>query len=196
MHFLKSISVFCGSSNGNDDSFFDQATALGAFLAEKNITIVYGGAKVGLMGAVADGALSGNGKVIGIIPDFIKTKEIAHGELTELIEVQSMHERKMLMYEKSDGAIVLPGGFGTMDEMFELLTWGQLGLHQMPIGILNVEGYYDDLIKFLDLMVAKNLLRLSNRQMLLVSNNIEDLYDKMVSYEAPLKAKWINQDQV
>ena len=102
----------------------------------------------------------------------------------------------MLMYEKSDGAIILPGGFGTMDEMFELLTWGQLGLHQMPIGILNVEGYYDDLIKFLDLMVAKNLLRLSNRQMLLVSNNIEDLYDKMVSYEAPLKAKWINQDQV
>jgi len=196
MHFLKSISVFCGSSNGNDDNFVDQATALGAFLAQKNITIVYGGAKVGLMGAVADGALSGYGKVIGIIPDFIKTKEIAHGGLTELIEVHSMHERKMLMYEKSDGAIILPGGFGTMDEMFELLTWGQLGLHQMPIGILNVEGYYDDLITFLDLMVAKNLLRLSNRQMLLVSNNIEDLYDKMVSYEAPLKAKWINRNQV
>jgi len=196
MHFLKSISVFCGSSNGNDDNFVDQATALGAFLAQKNITIVYGGAKVGLMGAVADGALSGYGKVIGIIPDFIKTKEIAHGGLTELIEVHSMHERKMLMYEKSDGAIILPGGFGTMDEMFELLTWGQLGLHQMPIGILNVEGYYDDLITFLDLMVAKNLLRLSNRQMLLVSNNIEDLYDKMVAYEAPLKAKWINRNQV
>ena len=196
MHFLKAISVFCGSSNGNDDNFVDQATALGAFLAQKNITIVYGGAKVGLMGAVADGALSGYGKVIGIIPDFIKTKEIAHGGLTELIEVHSMHERKMLMYEKSDGAIILPGGFGTMDEMFELLTWGQLGLHQMPIGILNVEGYYDDLITFLDLMVAKNLLRLSNRQMLLVSNNIEDLYDKMVSYEAPLKAKWINRNQV
>lgn len=196
MHNLKSLSVFCGSSNGNDDQFYSEATALGIFLAEKHITIVYGGAKVGLMGAVADGALSRNGKVIGVIPDFIKTKEIAHDGLTELVEVKSMHERKTLMYEKSDGAIILPGGFGTMDEMFELLTWGQLGLHQMPIGILNVAGYYDDLIKFLDMMVTKNLLRLSNRQMLLVGNDVNDLYDKMVHYTAPLKAKWINQNQV
>ena len=196
MNNIQSLSIFCGSSAGNVDAFYKDAIALGKYLAGRQITIVYGGAKVGLMGAVADGAISANGQVIGVIPDFIKNKEIAHEGLTQLIEVKSMHERKTIMHEKSDGAIILPGGFGTLDEMFELLTWGQLGLHTKPIGILNTSGYYDDLMRFLDSMVTKNLLRMSNREMILVSNQIEDLLEQMLHYEAPLKAKWITQEQV
>jgi uncharacterized protein (TIGR00730 family) len=196
MNNIQSLSIFCGSSAGNVDAFYKDAIALGKYLAGRQITIVYGGAKVGLMGAVADGAISANGQVIGVIPDFIKNKEIAHEGLTQLIEVKSMHERKTIMHEKSDGAIILPGGFGTLDEMFELLTWGQLGLHTKPIGILNTSGYYDDLMRFLDSMVTKNLLRMSNREMILVSNHIEDLLEQMLHYEAPLKAKWITQEQV
>ena len=196
MNNIQSLSIFCGSSAGNVDAFYKDAIALGKYLAGRQITIVYGGAKVGLMGAVAEGAISANGQVIGVIPDFIKNKEIAHEGLTQLIEVKSMHERKTIMHEKSDGAIILPGGFGTLDEMFELLTWGQLGLHTKPIGILNTSGYYDDLMRFLDSMVTKNLLRMSNREMILVSNQIEDLLEQMLHYEAPLKAKWITQEQV
>lgn len=196
INIIKSISVFCGSSPGNNDNYFKDAYDLGVFLAENSIKLVYGGAKVGLMGAVADGALSKNGRVVGIIPDFLQNKEIAHDGLTELIIVKSMHQRKSKMDELSDGAIVLPGGFGTMDEMFELLTWGQLGLHKKPIGILNTDGFYDDLIVCLDNMVSKNLLRQSNRDMLLVGKDIKSLFNKMEVYEAPLKAKWIERGEV
>jgi uncharacterized protein (TIGR00730 family) len=192
MNKIESVSVFCGSSAGNDDAFLRDAFALGKFLASKGIRLVYGGARVGLMGAVADGALSLNGSVVGVIPDFLRNKEIAHTGLTELITVKSMHERKTIMNDMSDGAIVLPGGFGTMDEMFELLTWGQLGLHKKPVGILNVSGYYDDLITFMDNMVLKNLLRTFNRNMVLVSNDINTLFEQMIAYDAPLKAKWIS----
>ena len=133
MNQIHAVSVFCGSSSGNEGIFETSARKLGEFLAKNNITLIYGGAKVGLMGAVADGAILSGGNVVGVIPDFIRNKEIAHEGITELIIVKSMHERKTIMYEKSDGAIILPGGFGTMDEMFELLTWGQLGLHTKPI---------------------------------------------------------------
>ena len=190
-NILTSISVFCGSSPGNNDLYYQEAYHLGVFLAESNIKLVYGGAKVGLMGAVADGALSKGGTVVGVIPDFLLNKEIAHDGLTELKVVQSMHQRKSIMDELSDGAIILPGGFGTMDEMFELLTWGQLGLHKKPIGILNTDGFYDDLIACLDKMVSKNLLRQTNRDMLLVSQDIITLFGMMKTYEAPMKAKWM-----
>lgn len=196
MNELRSVAIFCASSLGSDACFQEDAFSLGRFLAGQNIDIVYGGAKVGLMGALANGALSVNGRVIGIIPDFLKDKEVAHDSLTELIVVKSMHERKMIMFEKSNGAIVLPGGFGTLDEMFELLTWGQLGLHKKPVGILNVKGYYDLLITFIENMVSQNLLRKSNQDMLLVSNDISELIEKMKNYEAPDKAKWISKDQV
>lgn len=196
MPAIHSVSVFCGSSAGNDVIFYDQAYALGQFCASKDITIVYGGAKVGLMGAMADGTLAANGRVVGIIPDFIKNKEIAHEGLTELIEVKSMHERKTLMYHRSEGAIILPGGFGTMDEMFELLTWGQLGLHTKPIGILNIGGYYTELMKFLDIMVEKNFLRIANREMVLIADNIEELFVLMENYVPQVKAKWISPEQV
>jgi len=196
LNSLKNISVFCGSSRGNSDSFMEGAVAMAEFLADQGIAIVYGGAKVGLMGAVADAALRKNGKVIGVIPDFIKSKEIAHEGLTELITVTSMQERKTIMHEKSDGAIILPGGFGTLDEMFELLTWGQLGLHTKPIGILNIDGFYDDLIQCMDNMVRSGFLRMSNREMLLIENDIETLFDAMVNYQPPMKPKWIDLDQV
>ena len=196
MNTLNALSVFCGSSSGNDDAYINEGYQLGQYMAENNITLVYGGSRVGIMGAVADGAIAGKGNIIGVIPEFIKNKEIAHDGVTELIEVDSMHDRKMIMHQKSDGAIILPGGFGTLDKMFELLTWGQLGLHQKPIGILNIQGYFDCLIDFMDHMVSKNMLRVSNREMVLVSNNIENLIHRMNIYEAPVKPKWLEQNQV
>jgi len=196
LNSLNTISIFCGSSRGNGDLFIDDAKALAEFLAERGIAIVYGGAKVGLMGAVADAALRKNGTVIGVIPDFIKSKEIAHEGLSELITVSSMQERKTIMHEKSDAAIILPGGFGTLDVMFELLTWGQLGLHTKPIGILNTDGYYDDLVNCMDKMVSSGFLRGSNRDLLLIDKNIENLYNAMISYQPPRKAKWLDLDQV
>jgi uncharacterized protein (TIGR00730 family) len=193
---IKTISVFCGSSVGNKEKYFDEAYTMGKFLAEADINIIYGGAKVGLMGAIADGALKSGGTVTGVIPDFLRHKEIAHEDLSELIIVKSMHERKMVMFEKSDGAIVLPGGFGTLDEMFELLTWGPLGLHKKPVGILNILGYYDQLISFITHTVNEGLLRKTNRDMLLISENQEKLIQLMSNYVAPRKAKWINKDQI
>jgi uncharacterized protein (TIGR00730 family) len=143
---MKRITVFCGSSSGTEEIYTTQATLLGETLAIRNIELVYGGAKVGLMGAVADGVLNQGGKVIGVLPNFLGAKEIAHPKLTELILVATMHERKTKMNDLCDGVIVLPGGFGTLDELFEMLTWAQLGLHKKPIAILNVDGYYDALI--------------------------------------------------
>jgi uncharacterized protein (TIGR00730 family) len=155
---------------------------------------VYGGANVGLMGAVADGVLSKGGKVIGVLPKFLKTKEIAHENLTELILVDTMHERKTTMHELCDGVIALPGGFGTLEEFFEMLTWGQLGLHQKPIAILNIEGFYDLLNEFVQTMVDKGFLKELNQQMLLVSDNIEELLEKMENYKAPTVGKWITKE--
>ena len=193
---MKRITVFCGSSLGNEKKFKAQAFLLGQTLAKQNIELVYGGAKIGLMGAVADGVLSGGGKVIGVIPAFLKSKEVAHEGLTQLITVQSMHERKTKMNDLCDGVIALPGGFGTLEELFEMLTWSQLGLHGKPIAILNVDGYYDALCEMIQTMVNKGFLKVINQQMLLVSNNMEELLEKMKNYVAPLVGKWINENTV
>ncbi|HEY1164083.1 MAG TPA: TIGR00730 family Rossman fold protein [Chitinophaga sp.] len=192
---MKSITVFCGSSFGNDNIFESQAKALGQALAKKGIHLVYGGAKVGLMGAVADGALAAGGKVYGVLPNFLRTKEIGHEGLTELILVESMHERKTKMHGLCDGVIALPGGFGTMEELFEMLTWAQLGLHKKPIGLLNVDGFYEPLITLADSMVARGFLKTTYRQMLLVSDNIDDLLNQMNNYVAPAVGKWIEKDK-
>lgn len=189
---MKRITVFCGSSFGTDNVYKSQATLLGQTLAKRNIELVYGGANVGLMGAVADGVLDDGGKVIGVLPNFLKSKEIAHEQLTELILVDSMHERKSKMNELSDGVIALPGGFGTLEEFFEMLTWGQLGLHKKPIAVLNIDGFFDSLIDLVQTMVDKGFLKQVNQQMLLVSDNIEDLLDQMNNYAAPTAGKWIN----
>ena len=188
---MKSVAVFCGASSSNDKTFTEKAYALGQFLAQNEIALVYGGAKVGLMGAVADGALSAGGKVTGVLPGFLSGKEIAHEGLTELITVETMHERKMRMYELSEGFIVLPGGFGTFEEVFEILTWQQLGLHGWPVGFLNVDGYYDHLSAQFEHMKSKELLTESHRDMAIFDDNQESLIQKMNDYEAPEAPKWI-----
>jgi uncharacterized protein (TIGR00730 family) len=193
---MKRITVFCGSSFGTEEIYKEQATLLGQTLAKQNIELVYGGANVGLMGAVADGILNEGGKAIGVLPNFLRSKEIAHLGLTELILVESMHERKTKMNDLCDGVIALPGGFGTLEELFEMLTWAQLGLHKKPIAILNINGFYDALVELTKVMVEKGLLKDVNQQMLLVSDNIDDLLDQMKNYVAPTTGKWIDKDQV
>lgn len=192
---MKRITVFCGSSFGTEEIYKEQAILLGQTLAKQNIELVYGGANVGLMGAVADGILNEGGKAIGVLPNFLRSKEIAHLGLTELILVESMHERKTKMNDLCDGVIALPGGFGTLEELFEMLTWAQLGLHKKPIAILNINGFYDPLIELTQTMVEKGLLKEANKTMLLVSDNIDDLLDKMRNYIPPTTGKWIDKDK-
>lgn len=193
---MKRIAVFCGSSVGTDDIYKSQAQLLGKTLARQSIELVYGGAKVGLMGAVADGILSEGGKAIGVLPHFLKSKEVAHEHLTELILVDSMHERKTRMNELSDGVIALPGGYGTLEEFFEMLTWAQLGLHKKPIAVLNIDGFYDPLIVLTQSMVDKGFLKQVNQQMILVSDKIDELLNKMKHYIAPSVEKWITKEKV
>ena len=193
---MKRITVFCGSSSGTEEIYTTQATLLGQTLAKRNIELVYGGANIGLMGAVADGVLNNGGKAIGVLPNFLRSKEIAHKQLTELILVDTMHERKTKMNDLSDGVIALPGGFGTLDELFEMLTWAQLGLHKKPIAILNIDGYFDSLIIFIQTMTDKGLLKEANQQMLLVSDSIDDLLDKMENYVPPTVGKWIDKKDI
>lgn len=193
---MKSITVFCGSSFGTEEIYKDQAVLLGQTLAKQNIKLIYGGANVGLMGAVADGVLNAGGEAIGVLPDFLRSKEIAHLGLTELIFVESMHERKTKMNDLCEGVIALPGGFGTLEELFEMLTWAQLGLHKKPIAILNINGFYDSLIELTKTMVEKGLLKDVNQKMLLVSDNIDDLLNQMKNYTAPTVGKWIEKKEL
>ena len=192
---LQSIAVFCGSSRGRKAVYRDQARELGRVLAARKIEIIYGGAKVGLMGHLAEGALSGDGKVTGVIPGFLKEKEIAHDSLDRLIEVDSMHERKKMMHELSDGVIALPGGYGTLEEFFEMMTWAQLGLHHKPVALLNVDGFYDPLNQLADNMSEQGFLNHVNRAMLIVSDQISTLLEKMEQYVAPKTDKWSNKKE-
>ncbi len=192
---MKSITVFCGSSFGTEEIYKEQAVLLGQTLAKQNIKLIYGGANVGLMGAVADGVLNAGGEAIGVLPNFLRSKEIAHLGLTELILVESMHERKTKMNDLCEGVIALPGGFGTLEELFEMLTWSQLGLHKKPIAILNINGFYDSLIDLTKTMVEKGLLKDVNQKMLLVSDNIDDLLHQMKNYVAPTVGKWVDKDK-
>lgn len=168
---------------------------MGTMLAMEGITIVYGGAKVGLMGAVASGALQHGGTVIGVLPRFLQSKEIAHPGLSELILVESMHERKNKMNELCDSVIALPGGYGTMDEFFEMLTWAQLGLHQKPVALLNTARFYDPLITMVHSMMEKGFLKPVNRDMLIYSDNIDELLHKMRNYIPPVVEKWITKEK-
>ncbi len=193
---MKSISVFCGSSEGNDEFIISQAYKLGVEFAKKQVTLVYGAAKIGIMGQVAKGVIDNHGKTIGVIPEFLKIKEVYHPNLTELIVTKHMHERKVIMYEKSDGFIILPGGFGTMDEFFEITTWGQLGLHKKPIGILNLNGFYNDLLALAHTMVKKGFLKQTNLDAVVVDTTIEGLLNKMNNYKPLSTPKWINMEQI
>lgn len=196
MNNLDKICVFCGSSDGNDLAITDAAVKLGEIFAERNITLVYGAAKIGVMGTIAKSVLDNSGKVIGIIPNFLKKKEVVHLGLTELITTENMHERKLKMQEQSDGFIALPGGMGTLEELFEIITWLQLGLHQKPIGLLNINGFYNDLIKMLETMVRKGFLSMDNYNLLLVDSNPKELLKKMEDFKTPQLPKWLNSDRI
>ena len=188
--------VFCGSSAGSKEEYVKSATALGEALAGRNIGVVYGGAKVGLMGAIADGALSKGGEVVGVLPHFLADVELGHKGLTALYFVDTMHERKAKMDELSDGIIALPGGYGTLEEFFEVLTWGQLGLHKKPIALFNVGGFYNPLLQMMDTMVDQGFLKEENKKMVLVSEDIDDLLQQMETYEAPKVGKWVVRKEV
>ncbi|GAB3839518.1 LOG family protein [Hymenobacter jeollabukensis] len=188
---MNSIAVYCGSSAGTDERFRQHATEVGQLFAQRHITLVYGGGNVGLMGAVADATMLGGGQAIGVIPGFLKDKEVAHLGLTTLEVVENMHQRKLRMAELAEGFIAMPGGFGTLEELFEVLTWGQLGLHRKPVGLLNVAGFYDALITLLDHMTAQGLLRAENRGQLLVADNVTELLALMQAWQPANVEKWL-----
>lgn len=183
---MDKIAVYCGSCSGTDPIYSETASLLGKTLALNNIELVYGGARVGLMGAVADGALAHQGKVTGILPRFLHERELVHPGLTELILVDTMHERKAMLSELSDGMIALPGGYGTFEELFEVLAWGQLGLHKKPVGLLTINGFYDSLLLQIATMAEKGFMKEENLQRLLCSDSIEVLLDRMGAYIAPV----------
>lgn len=193
---MQTLCVFCGSSSGHDSIHAQTAAWIGQSLAEQQIHLVYGGGNVGLMGILADAALAYGGRVTGIIPHFLAQWEVAHRNLSTLIFTETMHERKAQMAELADGFVALPGGFGTLDELFEILTWAQLRLHQKPIGLLNVGGYFDPLLTMIDTMVERGFLKSQNRDLLHVSTSFESLLDSMRA--APLTAaeKWVDSEKI
>jgi uncharacterized protein (TIGR00730 family) len=188
---LENICVYCGSNAGRQPIYAEQAKEFGRTLAERGLGLVYGGSSAGIMGIVADAVLAHGGRAIGIIPEVLVKKELAHKGLTELHVVGSMHERKMMMAEKADGFVALPGGVGTFEEIFETWTWAQLGLHAKPCGLLNIAGYYDKLAAFLDHTVEEAFMRPQHRAMLVVENEAGALLDRFAAYEAPTVTKWI-----
>lgn len=190
MTIIKRLAVFCGASLGTEAIYAETARNLATVLAQNNIELVYGGGRVGLMGEIANAMLQQQGKVIGVIPQFLMDKELGHSA-TDLHIVNSMHERKALMEELADGFILLPGGAGSLDEFFEIFTWAQLGLHGKPCGILNVDHYYDDLLKFLDQAVAKNFINIIHRKMIIVENSPQLLLEAFANYQAPEQKRWM-----
>lgn len=187
----KSICVFAGSSFGIDPEFGEAARELGYLLATEGYKLIYGGASVGLMRAIADAALERGGTVIGVMPEFLIAKEVAHKGLTQMKITASMHERKKVMAELSDGFIALPGGLGTLEEFFEVLTWAQLALHSKPCGLLNVNGYYDSLLVFLDTAVDRGLLSANNRSFFLADSDVSRLVWRMAYHRPSLESKWL-----
>ncbi len=192
---MRSIAVFCGSSIGTDPAFAEAARVVGKAIAWRGYKLVYGGGSVGLMGVVADAALSAGGAVHGVIPVALHEKEVGHKGLTHLDIVANMHERKARMAELSDGFIALPGGIGTFEEIFEIWTWAQLGYHDKPCGFLNVAGYYDALIGFLDASVAKGFVRSNHRAMVAVETDIDVLINGFENYTPPQTVKWVGPGQ-
>ena len=193
---MKKITVYCGANVGNNPIFAEQAYLLGKTLAQQQIGLVYGGGRVGLMGIIANAVMENGGEVIGVIPQFLSTKEIEHNDITEVIKVDTMHQRKSILFDLSDAFIAMPGGFGTMDELFEMLTWAQLGLHKKPIGLLNIDGFYDAFLTMLTTMVNKQFLRVENQQMRVHSSDIQSLLHQLKNYQAPEVTKWISKEDV
>jgi uncharacterized protein (TIGR00730 family) len=192
---MKSLAVFCGSSLGSDAAYALAAVALGKLLAREEIGLIYGGGNIGLMGKVATAALEAGGRVTGVIPRFLMEKEIGKIDLLDLRIVDSMHERKALMAELAEGFVALPGGFGTLEELSEILTWGQLGLHAKPLGLLNVNGFYDDFLAFLDNAVKRGLIKQKHRELLLTAEEPADLLERMRAWKPVVEKKWITPEK-
>ncbi len=190
---MKKICVYCGSSSGKGDAYLVAADKLADALVSRGLELVYGGASIGIMGARASAVMERGGSVIGIMPQALMRREIGNDHLTELQVVDSMHERKAAMADQSDGFIALPGGMGTFEELFEILTWAQLGFHNKPVGLLNIDGYYDHLIQFLDHAVEQGLLRQQHRDLLRVQQDPGTLLDNFLSEPAPLLDIWIER---
>lgn len=190
---FRRIAVYCGSSGGVGNQYLDAARAAGTYLAQHGIDVVYGGGRVGMMGAVANAALDAGGKVYGVIPEKLKTREIAHDGLTELFVVEGMHPRKTMMADMADGFIALPGGWGTLEEIFEVVTWTQLNYHKKPVGLLNARGYYDHLIRFLDHAAAEGFIRPIHRPLLTSAESLEVLLDRMAKTAIPELGRWIDK---
>ncbi len=195
MRELKRICVFCGSSSGGHPDYANAARELGQSLAGQHIGLVYGGAKVGLMGQIAEAVLAAGGEVIGVIPKHLEAREVAHRGLTDLRIVSSMHERKSLMADLSDGFIALPGGLGTLEELFEIATWAQLGIHEKPLGVLNVRGYYDRLMGFLDDAVEERFVRMEHRSLIAIQDDPEALVEALRAFEPKPVAKWLDRSE-
>ena len=189
----QSICVFCGSSSGANSAYRGAATELGGLLAAQGRRLVYGGGNVGLMGVVADAVLASGGAVVGVIPQHLLDLEVGHQELTELRVVHSMHQRKQQMSELADAFVLLPGGLGSLEEFFEIWTWGQLGLHRKPYGILNVAGYFDALLAFLDHAAEERFLRPEHRRLVVVAEDSADLLGKLDRAQAPALPKWVDR---
>ena len=192
---VKRICVYCGSNSGARPAYAEAARAFGTVLARREFGLVYGGGRVGLMGIVADAVLAAGGDVIGVIPEALATKEVAHLGLKDLRVVKSMHERKALMVELADAFVALPGGFGTLDEFCEVLTWAQLGLHRKPHGLLNLEGFYDSLLALFDHAVAEQFIRPIHREMVIAEKDPERLLDLLAKAHPPKLHKWIDRDR-
>lgn len=190
---MKKVAVFCGSSLGFNEIYKNEAIKLGDHFADNNIGLVYGGGKIGMMGILADTILNKKGEVIGVIPGLLRHEEVAHANITEMIVTKTMSKRKVKISKLVDGYIALPGGFGTLDEIFEALTLNQLGIEQKPVGILNTNGFFNYLLKQLDVMVTEGYLKQSNKEMLIISESIDDLISQMFNYKAPKLSAVINK---
>lgn len=193
---MKRIAVFCGSSIGFNPIYAKSAKELGLYMAKKNIGLVFGGGKIGMMGVIADTVLENKGEVIGVIPNLLRHEEVAHTKITQMIVTKKMSKRKVKISKLVDGYIALAGGFGTLDEIFEALTLGQLGIENKPVGILNTNGFYDNVLRQLDLMVKEGFLKGDNREMFLSSSSVEELIFKMDNYKAPTVSKVVNNSLV
>jgi uncharacterized protein (TIGR00730 family) len=192
---FKRVCVYCGSNSGSRRSYEHAAEAMGRTLAKRGVELVYGGGRVGLMGTLANATLEAGGNVIGVIPEALMAKEVAHLGLKDLRVVKSMHERKAMMVSLSDAFIALPGGFGTLEEFCEVLTWAQLGEHRNPHGLLNVDGFYDGFLKFLDHAVAEKFIRSVHRELVITEKDPEKLLDLMSQAKLPDLSKWIDQEE-
>ena len=192
---LRRVCVFCGASPGSRPAYADAARGVGRLLAARGVGLVYGGGHVGLMGMVADAVLAAGGEAIGVIPHALAAREIAHGGLSELHVVGSMHERKALMADMADAFVALPGGYGTLDELCEILTWSQLGIHPKPVGLLNVDGYFDPLLAFFDHAVREGFIRESHRALALSETDPERLLERFAAFEPTATGKWITPEE-